>query len=248
VSARPTVGVLGGLGPAATVDFMARLIAATPAASDQDHLRLLVDHNPVVPNRHDAIAGRAPSVGPALAAMARGLERAGADVLVMVCNTAHAWEDDIRAAVDVPFLSIIDATVDALDDLSPQRVGVMAADGCLEAGLYQRALAARGREAVLWDAPEQAAFMALVYRVKAGERGPELTAALATLAGALAARGAEALIAACTELPLVFAQEDAPLPLYASTDLLVARTLAFAGIAPAHASAPALHTGEPAHG
>jgi aspartate racemase len=162
--------------------------------------------------------------------MAGGLEQAGADVLVMVCNTAHAWEDDIRAAVAVPFLSIIDATVDALDDRGPRRVGVMAADGCLEAGLYQRALETRGCEPVLWEPSEQAAFMALVYRVKAGERGPELTAALAALAGALAARGAEALIAACTEIPLVLTEDDAPLPLYASTDLLVARTLAFAGI------------------
>jgi len=231
VSARPTVGVLGGLGPAATVDFMARLIAATPAPSDQDHLRLLVDHNPAVPNRHDAIAGRSASVGPALAAMARGLERAGADVLVMVCNTAHAWEDDIRAAVTVPFLSIIDATVDALDAGGPRRVGVMAADGCLEAGLYQRALAARGHEPVLWQPSEQAAFMGLVYRIKGGERGPALTAAMASLAGALAAQGAGTLIAACTEIPLVLAQDDAPLPLFVSTDLLVARTLAFAGIA-----------------
>ncbi|MHA7814992.1 MAG: cysteate racemase [Pseudohaliea sp.] len=225
--------MLGGLGPAATVDFMARLIAATPAASDQDHLRLLVDHNPAVPDRHDAIAGRSASVGPALAAMARGLERAGADVLVMVCNTAHAWEDDIRAAVTIPFLSIIDATVDALDDRGPRRIGVMAADGCREAGLYQRALDARGCEPVLWEPSEQAAFMALVYRIKAGARGPEAASAMAALAGALAARGAEALIAACTEIPLVLSPEDAPLPLYASTDLLVARTLAFAGIAPA---------------
>lgn len=231
MSARPTVGVLGGLGPAATVDFMARLIAATPAPSDQEHLRLLVDHNPAVPNRHDAIAGRSASVGPALAAMARGLERAGADVLVMVCNTAHAWEDDIRAAVTVPFLSIIDATVDALDAGGPRRVGLMAADGCLEAGLYQRALAARGGEPVRWQPPEQAAFMALVYRIKAGERGPALTAAMAALADTLAVQGAEALVAACTEIPLVLTQDDAPLPLFVSTDLLVARTLAFAGIA-----------------
>jgi len=231
LSARPTVGVLGGLGPAATADFMARLVAATPAQSDQDHLRLLIDHNPAVPNRHDAIAGRSASVGPALAVMARGLERAGADVLVMVCNTAHAWEDDIRAAVTVPFLSIIDATVDALDAGGPRRVGVMAADGCREAGLYQQALSGRGHGPVLWQPSEQAAFMALVYRIKAGERGPALTAAMAALAGDLASRGAKALIAACTEIPLVLAQDDAPLPLFASTDLLVARTLAFAGIA-----------------
>ncbi|KGE02735.1 cysteate racemase [Pseudohaliea rubra] len=244
MNTRCTVGVLGGLGPAATVDFMARLIATTPAATDQEHLRLLVDHNPTLPNRHDAVAGRSPSVGPALAAMARGLERAGADCLVMVCNTAHAWEADIRAAVDIPFLSIIDATVDALDERAPARVGVMAADGCLEAGLYQRALAARGREAVLWSPAEQAAFMALVYRVKAGERGPALTTALAALADALAARGAEALIAACTEIPLVLSQGDAPLPLYASTDLLVARTLAFADATPG----PAPEQGALAHG
>jgi len=228
LSHRCTVGVLGGLGPAATVDFMARLIAATPAATDQDHLHLLVDHNPAVPNRHDAIAGRAPSVGPALAAMARGLERGGADCLVMVCNTAHAWEQDIREAVAIPFLSIVDATVEALDQHPPRRVGVMAADGCREAGLYQRALVARGHEPVLWDPPEQAAFMALVYRVKAGERGPALSRAMGELAGALAGRGAEALIAACTEIPLVLDAAAAPRPLYASTELLVARTLAFA--------------------
>ena len=125
------VGVLGGLGPEATVDFMAKLVAATPAGSDQEHIRLLIDHNPGVPNRHDAIAGRTPSVGPQLAVMARGLENSGADFLVMVCNTAHAYSSEIQAAVSIPFISIVDVSVDALAQQPRRSVGVMAAAGCL---------------------------------------------------------------------------------------------------------------------
>ncbi|MEJ2289679.1 MAG: aspartate/glutamate racemase family protein, partial [Deinococcales bacterium] len=83
---RLTVGVLGGLGPEATLDFFAKVLARTPARTDQDHLHLLIDNDPGVPNRNDAVAGRGPSPGPRLATMARRLEAAGADFLVMVCN------------------------------------------------------------------------------------------------------------------------------------------------------------------
>lgn len=111
------VGVIGGMGPAATLDFYAKLIAATPATREQDHLRVLIDSNPGVPDRNLALAGGAPSPeaapGPVLADMARGLERAGADLLVMACNTAHAFEADIRRAVAIPFVSIITETADA---------------------------------------------------------------------------------------------------------------------------------------
>jgi len=93
------VGVLGGLGPEATLDFMAKLLerttALTGAVTDQEHLHLLVDCNPKVPNRNRAVAGTGPSPAPDLAAMARRLDAAGADLLVMACNTAHHWEADI---------------------------------------------------------------------------------------------------------------------------------------------------------
>lgn len=224
-----TVGVLGGLGPAATVDFMARVLAATPATTDQEHLRLVVDHNPQVPNRHEAIAGLGPSPGPVLASMARGLEGAGADFLVMVCNTAHAWEREIRAATTIPFLSMIDLTVAALSAAAPRRVGIMAAEGCIGAGLYQRALLAAGYEPVLWSVADLAAFMALVYRIKAGDRSPALTTAMAALAARLVDAGAEVLVVGCTEIPLMLSPRDAPVPLYSSTELLVERTLAMAG-------------------
>ena len=223
----PLAGVMGGLGPAATVDFMSRVMAATEASRDQDHIRLLVDHNPTVPDRHRAIAGDTPSVAPELVAMARGLESAGAEFLVMVCNTAHAYVDDIRAATSIPFVSIIDVTVEALGE-APLEVGVMAAEGCLAAGLYQAALVQAGHQPVLWNDAELEQFMDLVYRIKAGELDANIGAAMSRLAASLEFAGAEALIAGCTEIPLVLDGAALGLPLFSSTDLLVERTIELA--------------------
>lgn len=222
------VGVLGGMGPEATVDFMTRVLAATPARVDQEHIRMLVDHNPGIPDRHAAIAGTGPDIGPELAAMARGLEAAGADFLVMVCNTAHAYTEAIRTAVSIPFVSIVDVVMAAVAERPAAAVGIMAADGCLQAGLYQRALAAAGREALLWTAAEQQRFMTLLWRIKAGERGPEVRAGLQALAASLEFAGAELLLAGCTEIPLVLEQGDTGVKLLSSTDLLVRHTVALA--------------------
>lgn len=222
------VGVLGGMGPEATVDFMAKIVSRTAARRDQDHLHLLIDHNPGIPDRHAAIAGDAPSIGPQLAAMAHRLELAGADFLVMVCNTAHAYTQDIRAAISIPFISMVDLAVDALRDYEVTRVGIMAAEGCLRAGLYQRALQGAGYGCVTWEEQSLQAFMQLLYRVKAGERGDELTSALRELAAELEQRGAEVIVAACTEIPLILGPGDTRVPLLCSTSVLVQRTIELA--------------------
>jgi aspartate racemase len=216
------------MGPEATVDFMARVIAATRATSDQDHIHMLVDHNPQVPNRHAAIAGTAPSIGPDLAAMARRLEGAGADFLVMVCNTAHAFAGDIRAAVSIPFVSIIDVVMEALDGHPAQRVGLMAAEGCLQARLYQQALEQAGHEAVLWTSEELARFMDIIYRIKSGDRADDIAPGLRRLAAELEFRGADILVAGCTEVPMFLKQNDTTAPMLSSTDLLVRRTIELA--------------------
>jgi aspartate racemase len=223
-----TVGVMGGLGPEATVDFMGKVVAATEADCDQDHIHMLIDHNPKVPNRHSAIAGDTPSVGPDLAAMAKRLETAGADFLVMVCNTAHAYTGDIRAAVDIPFISIVEVVMDAVAATSTSNVGVMAAEGCLRAELFQNALSEKGYEPILWSEAELASFMELVYRIKAGERDDDIGVGIKKLAASLAFSGAEVLISGCTEIPLFMDSSNSPLPLLSSTDLLVERTIALA--------------------
>lgn len=220
------VGVLGGMGPDATADFMSRVIRATPAEKDQDHLRMLVDNNPHVPNRQEALLRGGEDPGPTLAAMARGLEAAGADFLVMPCNTAHAFAHAITEAVDIPLVSIIDATVDACGDAG--MIGVLATDGCIGSGVFQEALADRGRVAVLPDDVEMDALMRLIGRIKAGDTDPDVVAGMRAIAEALAVRGAEVIVAGCTEIPLVLDQGMLDVPLVSSTDALARATVAFA--------------------
>lgn len=220
------LGVIGGMGPAATIEFQARLLAATPAERDQDHLRVLVDCNPQVPDRNRALTGQGPSPAPVLADMARGLEVQGAELLVMPCNTAHAFAREVEAAISIPFVSLIDAAADAAVACAPGgKVGVLAVDGARAAGLYQAALAARGGEAVMLDADAQARFMAAIYAVKRGDTGAAVKDEVAALARSLEASGAAVVIAACTELALVLTEADLTVPLIDSTEVLVRRTL-----------------------
>lgn len=221
---RNTAGVLGGMGPDATVDFMAKVIAATPAETDQDHVRLLVDQNPTVPSRQAAILGDGPDPGPAMAAMAVGLQQAGADFLVLPCNTAFAFAPAIRAAVDIPLLSIIDVTADACRGYD--RVGVLATAGCLKANLYQDALTAADVTAVLPEGDEVTEIQRLVFRIKNGDQGDDVVRGMQRFAEALVRRGAKVIVAACTEIPLVLTQDMLDVPLVSSTDILARVTAA----------------------
>lgn len=220
-------GVLGGLGPAATIDFMHRVLALSDAASEQQHVRLLVDQNPGVPNRQQAILENGVSPGPELAAMAAGLERAGADFLVMPCNTAHAWQDEIAAATSLPFVSIVDATVREIPG-GIAAAGVLETPACRKAGVYRRALANAGVDYVELSDSECAKLMDVAYAVKAGDCGAMQRETTQGLAAALARRGARAIIVACTEVPLVLDVQDTSVPLVVSTDALARATIAIA--------------------
>jgi aspartate racemase len=228
VSEPKTIGMIGGMGPAATLDLFGKLLAASHVERDQDHFRILIDNNPRVPDRNDAIAGRGPSPGPQLAASAHGLQQAGADFLIIACNTAHAFQPEIKAAISIPLISMIEATADAAMVERPTRVGVLAADGCRRAQLYQHAFAARGVEPLFLADDAQADFMTLLYRIKAGDVGEETRRRMQQLAINLNARGAQAIVAACTEVPLVLDADVLAIPLISSTDALVARTVAYA--------------------
>ena len=226
-----TIGVLGGMGPAATLDFLAKLQRATPAVTDQDHIHVLVDLNPQVPDRNAALAGTGPSPAFVLARMAAGLEEAGADGLVMVCNSAHAFAPDIRAALQwAPLLSLIEETVAAVrrDHPALRRVGLLAAAACLDARLYQDAFAAARLEVIAPEGELRTRFMALLYRLKAGDLGEESRAEMRAIADGLVAQGAELIVSGCTEVPLVLSQTDIDIPLVDSTEVLVAAALAFA--------------------
>jgi aspartate racemase len=224
------VGVIGGLGPEATRDFFGKVLLHSNAKNDQDHIHVIIDNNPKTPNRNDAIAGRGPSPGPALADMARALERAGADFVVMACNTAHAYERDIRAALTKPFVSLIDEVVDEVRRLYPaaKRVGVMATQGSRDAKIFAPAFARYGIEVLQLDETSQAHFMVLLYRIKAGDRSRVVRDGMQKLGEELVAMGADILIAGCTEVPLVLQQGDNTKMMIDSTDVLAKRCVIYA--------------------
>ncbi|MBT5032214.1 MAG: amino acid racemase [Proteobacteria bacterium] len=223
-------GIMGGMGPEATLDFMTKVLQRTDARADQGHLRLLIDHNPKVPNRHASIDGSGEDVTPYLLEMAANLERSGADFVVMVCNTAHAYQGAIAGSLSIPFVSIIDEVVDELNENTTGKpaVGVMAAEGCLNAQLYQNALRKSAYPVKVWDQQHLEQFMELVYQIKAGETGKQSSATMEHLANELVEQGAEILLAGCTEIPLVLDAERLAVPFYCSTDVLVSRVIDYA--------------------
>jgi len=210
------LGVLGGMGPAATVGFMERVLALTPAARDEDHIRMLVDLNPQVPNRHE----QPQAAGRALGEMAARLRAMGAEVLAMPCNTAHAHAETIREASGLPFIDMIAETADAAAADGARRIGVLATPG--GEALYERALGARGLETIRLEGADREAVMAAIVAVKAGNVGAGPRGEMRRLAAALVAAGAEAVIAGCTEVPLLIGGADVAAPLVDSAEALAA--------------------------
>jgi aspartate racemase len=225
-----TVGVLGGMGPDATVDFMAKVIRLTPAERDQDHIRMLIDHDPKIPSRQKLSVADDARVREMLAAMAERLEAAGADFLVLVCNTAHGWLDRARQRVSIPFVNIIDETVRVIGARHPEVrcVGILATPACLELGLYQDALEHAGLTALPAEGADRRELMRLIDRVKAGDQSKAVANGMAAIARTLIEQGADAIIAGCTEIPLVLQPAQLTVPLINSTDELARRTVALA--------------------
>lgn len=211
------LGVLGGMGPAATLDFLTKLQALTPAERDQDHIRTLVDINPQVPDRNDLLN----KPGPVLAEMAGALHGAGADVLAIACNTAHAYADIITRSSGLPLIDMIGTASAAARDSGAQRAGVLGTPQALK--LYREYLAAQGMGMVTLAPDRQELFMSLIYAIKSGDLGPEIRSQMAALTADLAAGGAEAIIAGCTEVPLVFEAGSGRLPFIDAGEALARR-------------------------
>ena len=198
------VGVLGGLGPAATVLFMHRVVELTDADRDQDHVDLLVWQHGSIPDRSAFLLGHGESPEPVLVADAVALERSGARFIAIPCNTAVVWVEQMRAAVSIEVLDTVAETVDAARRAVPglQRLGVLATDGTLLAGTYAGAAAAAGIDLVTPSPEVQREVMAIVYDgVKAGV--PVSRARFDAVVDHLRDQGAEAVALGCTELSVL---------------------------------------------
>lgn len=207
------VGILGGMGPAATADFYLKLVQATPAARDQDHIPVLMQADPSVPDRTQSFLHGGPSPLPWLRRGAASLQAGGAQLLVMPCNTAHLWYDAIASEVRVSMLHIVDAVAEELLATlgeranGPLRIGLLGTTATLAGQLYPRRAALQASTAHWqWVQPSGEEQSELVEAGIAAIKGADLRRG-ATLTGqaldALVRRGVDAVVHACTEVPLV---------------------------------------------
>ncbi|MCW4458032.1 aspartate/glutamate racemase family protein [Microbacterium sp. MPKO10] len=228
------VGVLGGMGPAATADFYAKLIAATPASRDQDHLRVVIWADPTAPDRTRALASRGESPLPWLRRGVQQLVQSGAEILVVPCNTVHAYMPDAVADTDIQFISIIDVAADQAQQASSTgKVGLLATEALIDAGLYQEALSERGLEAVVPTPQIQARLMQVIYQVKAGDTGRVVRDVTASILDALARQGVTSVIAACTEISVLVSRLTTSIPVIDPSHALALRAVSAAVERPA---------------
>jgi aspartate racemase len=222
-----TVGVIGGMGPEATVDFLRRLVARTPARDDADHLHVLVDNNPKIPSRIAAlIEGTGEDPTPVLCHMARGLEAQSADFLVMPCNTAHYYLPAIARAVRIPLLDMVQLAIDRLSG-GPRRIGMLASPAVRLVGLYRARMEQAELDAIFPDASHEERLLGVIKAVKASKQGDEEQKDYTAVARHLRQAGAEALLVACTELS-VLAPPDTGCLVVDALDVLVEATIATA--------------------
>ncbi|GAA2490510.1 aspartate/glutamate racemase family protein [Streptomyces longisporus] len=210
------IGILGGMGPAATADFYAKLVATTPGASDQDHLRTVIWSDPTIPDRTQALLGDGPDPTPWLLDGSRVLREAGATVIAIPCNTAHAFVPRIADHVGLPIVHMIGEVARHLGAMGPglRTAGLLATTGTVRAGLYQDWLDRFGIRLVLPDAAGQdEEVMTAIRAVKSGAYDDTTTALLSRAAQRLIEQGAQAVIAGCTEIPLGLPEDAVDVPL-----------------------------------
>lgn len=228
------IGVLGGMGPEATLSCYARILRNTRAEKDQDHLRVIIDSNAKVPDRTEAILGKGPSPVPALVQSAVGLAQAGADFIIIPCVSAHAFLDQIQSQCPIPILSMLDVVAEAVAQLTPtvKTVGLLATTGTISSGLFQKRLARGGIATLVPDEAGQKQVMRAIYDIKRLEpaRSREaITSDLVSIARTLTLGGAQAMVAGCTEIPLALSQSNLTTPYVDSLLALAHAAIRYAG-------------------
>jgi len=223
------IGIIGGMGPEATIDLFTKILKGTKAKKDQDHLRILIDNNPKIPDRTLALQKKGPSPLPQLVQSARILENAGADFIVIPCVTVHHYYDSLQKRIKIPILHIVEETVKYITEKlkGTRKIGLIATEGTIHSGLFQRALPHRTVE---WLLPNPEVQRKWVMEAIYGKKGIKAVGPsghskrlLLKASRSLIRQGAQAIIAGCTEVPLVLKEGDLSIPVIDPISIL-ART------------------------
>ncbi|OOF65578.1 aspartate/glutamate racemase family protein [Rodentibacter sp. Ppn85] len=216
------IGILGGMGPAATADMFQKFIQFTPAHCDQEHIPLVISSIPDIPDRNSSILHGGESPLMAMDERIQGLERAGAKCILIACNTAHYWYDELKERCRVDMLNIVDSTINEIIKMGKTRIGILATDATLATRLYQAKLENQGLTCLIPEDNSQKSVMESIYLYKSGEidKAEKL---MLVQRDELIRCGAEVIILGCTEVPLILQKviKDEPTLYEDSTAALV---------------------------
>lgn len=201
---KKTIGIIGGMGPLATADLFKKIITITPAKSDNEHIRVVIDNNTGIPDRTAAILGKGKDPVSEMVRSALSLENIGADLLIMPCNTAHYFYEQITPFVKIPFINMLEETAKEIKAKGIGKVGLLATSGTLNSGVYAKMFEKYGIEELHPVGADQEEVMKIIYDgVKAGNYDLDISGFLKVV-DSLIAQGAEYLVLGCTELPIAF--------------------------------------------
>lgn len=237
MTSESVIGILGGMGPEATYDCFGKLIKNTPAGCDQEHLGIVIVNNPKIPDRIKAILRDGPSPVPALCQGVHALQRAGADFVIIPCVTVHYFLDELSAQCVLPVLSILDAVAVHIRRTHPEMntVGLLGTNGTVQSEIFQKRLAAEGIETLICSDPYQQRVVEAILDIK-NEKAPhsqaEITDSLSEAAAHLIRRGAQGIVAGCTEIPLALTQKEVSVPYFDSLRILARSAIRRAGREP----------------
>jgi len=225
------VGIIGGMGPQATVDFVHKLVSLTPAKKDQEHLKMMIIMNPQIPDRTDAILNKKESPVPEIVKSAKMLEQVGVDFIVIPCVTAHVWLKEIEDVIQTPLLSLLDVTFKRVKKKgrSVKNIGMLTTTGTIKAKIFDNIFCREGYSVIYPSETAQQRFvMKGIYRIKMGEEPRGLKPYFARASEGLVRKGAQMIIAACTEIPLSITQADIAVPLLDVNQVLAEATVSAA--------------------
>ena len=221
------LGILGGMGPAASAEFINRLIKRTPATCDQEHIPFVLWNEPRIPDRSTSMQKNDDLPLPWLQAGIKGLKHAGCEYIVIPCNSAHFWYSQL-SKIGVPILHIVDSVATELKELNinNQKIGILGTQGTIESGLYQYYLNRQGWDCITPTKQEMVGLVTPAIAMIKSNKILESQLLLMKSIHSLIDRGAKAIVLGCTELPLAIGhKQEEGIPIVNSIDSLVNATL-----------------------
>jgi len=231
------IGILGGLGPEATVFVFQKILEHTPASKDQDHLRIFIDNNPKIPERLPAILGTGPDPVPMMVSSGQALAKAGAEFIIIPCVSAHYFLPELCRKITLPILSMLDVAAKEIKASQPaiRTVGLLAAEGTMEVGLFQSRLSDEGIQTIIPEGNDRFEVQSYIFKIKdtrSKHDRHEISRKFGEIGKSLIDRGAEAILIGCTEISMVVEPESFEVRGFDALTILAKAAILEAGLPP----------------